>query len=150
MTNPNRSELLEAMAEFGELFPDLRFGQAIANLVTTAKGPGTLTEWGEAVWDIEDDELLAELQESIACRREAMAGSSEGKPRLATELPTGEGRTPENVRRTWISLLESMVHFAEENSSVIATDLDQDVLNAIRPLVAREKTLRRLAPMSMR
>lgn len=49
-----REELLEALVELGELFPDWRFGQLVANVATAAKGPNV-----EAIWDGEDEELLA-------------------------------------------------------------------------------------------
>jgi hypothetical protein len=54
MTNAKRSELLATIAELSELAPELRLGQLIANLATLARGAKV-----EAVWDAEDDELLA-------------------------------------------------------------------------------------------
>ena len=53
-----REELLQAIAELSELFPDWRFGQLVANVATAARGPQI-----ESIWDSEDDELLA-----AACR----------------------------------------------------------------------------------
>lgn len=50
----SREELLDALGELGELFPDWRFGQLVANVATAAKGPDI-----EGMWDSEDDELLA-------------------------------------------------------------------------------------------
>ena len=52
MTTP-RQELLETLRELGELFPDWRFGQLVANVATAAKGPQA-----EGIWDSEDEELL--------------------------------------------------------------------------------------------
>ena len=49
-----REELLEAFAELGALFPDWRFGQLVANVATAARGPQV-----EAIWDSDDEELLA-------------------------------------------------------------------------------------------
>jgi hypothetical protein len=49
-----REELLSALQELGELFPDWRFGQLIANVATAARGPQV-----EAIWETNDDELLA-------------------------------------------------------------------------------------------
>jgi len=54
MTNATRQELLATIAELSELAPDLRLGQLIANVATLARGAKV-----EAVWDAEDDELLA-------------------------------------------------------------------------------------------
>ncbi len=48
-----RAELLNAIAELGELHPDWRLGQMLANLAMAAG----LTE-SEAVWDLEDGEAL--------------------------------------------------------------------------------------------
>jgi hypothetical protein len=52
--NTPRQELLARLAELSDADPELRFGQMIANLATLAQGPKV-----EAVWDVEDDELLA-------------------------------------------------------------------------------------------
>jgi hypothetical protein len=57
-------ELLEAMSELRALFPDWRIGQLIANLVTAAGG----TDAG-AIWDLEDDQLLAAARQLIERNR---------------------------------------------------------------------------------
>ena len=62
-----RDELLQAIAELGVLFPDWRFGQLVANLANAARGPNA-----EAVWDSEDDELLAAAQRLIENNRDRM------------------------------------------------------------------------------
>jgi hypothetical protein len=49
-----REELIEALAELGALFPDWRFAQLVANVAAAARGPQV-----EAIWDSEDEELLA-------------------------------------------------------------------------------------------
>ena len=49
-----RAELLQVLAELSAVFPDWRFGQLIANVATAARGPQV-----EALWDSEDEELLA-------------------------------------------------------------------------------------------
>jgi len=49
-----RSELLAVIGELGDLAPELRLGQLIANMATLARGAKP-----EAVWDAEDDELFA-------------------------------------------------------------------------------------------
>jgi hypothetical protein len=51
---PSREELLQVLGRLGELFPDWRFGQLVANVATAAKGPQV-----EGIWDSEDEELLA-------------------------------------------------------------------------------------------
>lgn len=71
MTNGTRQELLATIAELSKLAPDLRLGQLIANLATLARGAKV-----EAVWDAEDDELLAaarRLRERYRGRNEAVA-----------------------------------------------------------------------------
>jgi hypothetical protein len=49
-----REELLQAITELGAVFPDWRFGQLVANIAAAARGPQV-----EAIWDSEDEELLA-------------------------------------------------------------------------------------------
>jgi len=48
-----KREILRTLADLVEHTPDIRFGQLIANLAVIARGPTP-----EAVWDMEDDELL--------------------------------------------------------------------------------------------
>jgi hypothetical protein len=48
-----KHEILRALADLVEHTPDVRFGQLIANLAVIARGPTP-----EAVWDMEDAELL--------------------------------------------------------------------------------------------
>ena len=55
MTNSAlKQEILRALTELVQQCPDVRFGQLIVNLSCIARGPTP-----EAVWDMEDDELLA-------------------------------------------------------------------------------------------
>ena len=55
MTNSElKQEILRALSELVDHCPDVRFGQLIANLSCIARGPTP-----EAIWDMEDDELLA-------------------------------------------------------------------------------------------
>jgi hypothetical protein len=51
---PTRKELLSCLTELSEVAPDLRLGQLVANLATLAQGAKV-----EAIWDAEDEELLA-------------------------------------------------------------------------------------------
>ncbi|HMC64265.1 MAG TPA: hypothetical protein VKI65_04940 [Gemmataceae bacterium] len=57
-------ELIEAMSELRMLFPDWRMGQLVANLVTAAGG----TDAG-AIWDMEDEKLLAAARRLIERNR---------------------------------------------------------------------------------
>lgn len=58
VNNTSRNDLLKVLVELSGVFPDWRFGQLVANVATAARGPQV-----EAIWDSEDDELLA-----AACR----------------------------------------------------------------------------------
>lgn len=52
--NPDvRQQLLRVLGELGEYTPDVRFGQLLANLSYMAK-----SFTAEAIWDVEDEELL--------------------------------------------------------------------------------------------
>jgi hypothetical protein len=53
MTPVQKYEVLLALKEVSEAFPEWRFGQMIANLAVVARGAVP-----EAVWDMEDEELL--------------------------------------------------------------------------------------------
>jgi hypothetical protein len=55
-----RNDLLKVLTALSETCPEMRFGQLIANLATLARGPAV-----EAIWDAEDDELLAAAQEQM-------------------------------------------------------------------------------------
>jgi hypothetical protein len=57
-------ELLEAIDELREIFPDCRMGQLVANLVTAAGGVDAA-----AIWDIEDDALLTAARRLIERNR---------------------------------------------------------------------------------
>ena len=61
MNNLVRREILRELERLSELAPDVRFGQLIANLTFLAAGP-----WEEALWDIEDDQLLAAIHQHVA------------------------------------------------------------------------------------
>lgn len=71
MINPVRSEVLQVLAELSEAAPEIRLGQLIVNLSYMARGFSP-----EAVWNLEDDELLASAREHLAqwrSRSEAIA-----------------------------------------------------------------------------
>lgn len=61
MTNRElKQDILQALSGLVEHTPDIRFGQLIANLAVIARGPAP-----EAVWDMEDDELLEAVKSHI-------------------------------------------------------------------------------------
>lgn len=64
MIDSIRHDVLRALEELSAEFPAWRFGQMIANLAVVARGATT-----EAIWDIEDDELLAAIHSQLEKRR---------------------------------------------------------------------------------
>ncbi len=62
MTPASADELLGALSELRALFPDWRFGQLVANLALAAGREG-------AVWEVEDEELLAAARRLIERNR---------------------------------------------------------------------------------
>ncbi len=64
MRTPVRSEIFRVLSELSECSPEVRFGQLIANLSYLAKGPTN-----EAIWDLEDEELLAAARKHLKERR---------------------------------------------------------------------------------
>ncbi len=70
MTN-TRQQILEAIAEMSELYPDWRFGEIVINVATWARQP---TGPNDPTWDVEDEEFLATLRGHIDRRRAALAG----------------------------------------------------------------------------
>jgi hypothetical protein len=61
MITAQRQEILQLLAQLSELTPDVRFGQLIANLSYLALGPTN-----EAIWDMEDDQLLGAIRKHLA------------------------------------------------------------------------------------
>jgi hypothetical protein len=53
MNSSVRQDLLRVLGELGEHAPDVRFGQLLANLSYMAR-----SFTAEAIWDVEDEELL--------------------------------------------------------------------------------------------
>ena len=56
-----RHDLLRLLEELGNRYPEVRFGQLIANLSYLAKEPSN-----EAIWEVEDEELLAAARKQLA------------------------------------------------------------------------------------
>lgn len=70
MNNPSRQDLIQALSELSVANPDTRLGQLVANLSYLARGPAH-----EAIWDVEDAELLAaarQLLEQVSKRHAAV------------------------------------------------------------------------------
>jgi len=61
MINPVREEIFRLLPRLSELTPEVRFGQLVANLSYLAVGPTA-----EAVWDMEDEQLLEAIRQHIA------------------------------------------------------------------------------------
>ena len=61
MISAQRQEILKLLERLSELTPDVRFGQLIANLSYLAVGPNV-----QAIWDMEDDQLLSAIRQHIA------------------------------------------------------------------------------------
>jgi len=64
MMSNTRLELLEALSDLSEQFPEVRLGQLVSNLATFAKGPQI-----EAIWDAEDKDLLEAAKQQLAVSR---------------------------------------------------------------------------------
>ncbi|MBC7816790.1 MAG: hypothetical protein IAG10_07875 [Planctomycetaceae bacterium] len=62
-SDTTRHDLLTALAELGELYPDWRLGQTMANLAMAAGRAES-----NAVWDLEDDEALSAARRLIERR----------------------------------------------------------------------------------
>ena len=55
-----RQEILKALAELSERYPDWRFGQMVSNVSFWAKEPTT-----HAIWDVEDQEFLETIKKHL-------------------------------------------------------------------------------------
>jgi hypothetical protein len=58
---PVRREVIQLLEQVSELAPDVRFGQLLANLSYMAIAPTP-----EAIWDMEDEQLLDALRQHLA------------------------------------------------------------------------------------
>ena len=66
-----REELIRLRAEISNEDPDLRMGQLIANLATLARGASV-----EAIWDSEDEELVAAARRLLDHYRQRKTGAA--------------------------------------------------------------------------
>jgi hypothetical protein len=60
MIDPVRQEILQVLGELSEVVPEVRLGQLLANLSYLARGLSS-----EAIWNMEDEELLAVAREHL-------------------------------------------------------------------------------------
>jgi len=60
MINPVRQEVLYVLAELSEVCPEVRLGQLMANLSYLARDLSN-----EAIWDMEDEELLTAARKHL-------------------------------------------------------------------------------------
>ena len=60
MLDPVRQEALRVLAELSEVAQEIRLGQLLVNLSYMARGLST-----EAIWDMEDEELLAVARQHL-------------------------------------------------------------------------------------
>ncbi len=56
-----RKEILRALGEMSERYPEWRFGQLVANISYWAKEPSV-----EAIWDVEDEEFLEGIRSHLS------------------------------------------------------------------------------------
>ena len=87
---PIRREIVRAIEELSERYPDWRFGQLVVNVANWASNPPL----PESVWDVEDEAFLAAVSEHLTKRRSgpsAVNGTSEGDPRGAARDVAAEG-----------------------------------------------------------
>ena len=69
MITNERRDILRLLEQLSELAPDLRFGQLIANLSYRAVAPTN-----EAIWDMEDEQLLTAMRAQINDLSQRSAG----------------------------------------------------------------------------
>lgn len=68
MNTVTTDELLDAISELRGQFPNWRMGQLIANLLTAAGQENT-----DAIWDVEDSQLLAAARRLIGSNRDRVS-----------------------------------------------------------------------------
>lgn len=59
-----RQELMNALEDLSELYPEWRMGQMLTNIATWARGPTA-----SAIWDVEDEELVDVIRKHINNKR---------------------------------------------------------------------------------
>jgi hypothetical protein len=96
MSVSQTDELTEALGELRTLFPEWRLGQLIANLLVAAGHAD-----GGAIWDVEDQQLLAAARRLMANNRDRKGIGAEpsGTPDRGMPLPPLGTTTPEPPRQ---------------------------------------------------
>lgn len=69
--NETKQQTLRTLSELVEHCPDVRLGQLIVNLAVIARGPTP-----EAIWDMEDDELLEAAKSHLRDYEQRVAQAS--------------------------------------------------------------------------
>ena len=83
MISATRAEVPRLLAELSESLPEMRFGQLVANLSYLGR-----EYTNEAIWDIEDAELLATARQMLKdSQRSADSTELDGVRGMPTELP---------------------------------------------------------------
>jgi hypothetical protein len=75
MSRSSSEELIEAISQLNLQFPEWRMGQLVANLVTAAGGMDA-----GAIWDIEDEQLLAAARRLLEGNRGRLGASTIASP----------------------------------------------------------------------
>ena len=70
----DRRQVLALFAELSDVFPDMRMGQWLTALASSARGPKV-----ESIYDVEDDELIPVMRAYLA-RRRADAAPTHARP----------------------------------------------------------------------
>jgi hypothetical protein len=68
LTDQIRLDLIAAIQEYGERFPDVPTGRLIADLVALFKEPTSVQDWAGTIWDVEDQDLLDTVRTRLAHR----------------------------------------------------------------------------------
>lgn len=68
MITQDRKELMRVLERLSETYPEMRLGQLVANLSYLAKEPSN-----EAIWDVEDAELIAAARQMLEQRNSPSA-----------------------------------------------------------------------------
>ncbi len=66
--NATRTQLLHALEEMSERYPEWRMGQMICNLTFFAKEEPDPDSAAGNIWDIEDEELIITIREHFSRR----------------------------------------------------------------------------------
>jgi hypothetical protein len=82
--DPTRFELLAAIREYVDRCPGAPFGRVVADLVASSKEPMSDIDRAGAIWDVEDEELLATIRHHLA----SYSSPAEKDPNPAASAPT--------------------------------------------------------------